>query len=46
MIPRGDLVSKPIKLRNELIFYLGHIPTFFGLSTRCPNIILWANYHK
>jgi hypothetical protein len=30
MIPREELGSKPIKLRNELIFYLGHIPTFFG----------------
>ncbi|KAJ5605325.1 hypothetical protein N7510_010479 [Penicillium lagena] len=28
MIPREELWSKPIKLRNELIFYLGHIPTF------------------
>lgn len=31
MVPREDLLSKPIKLRNELIFYLGHIPTFFGM---------------
>ncbi|KAJ5654243.1 Ergothioneine biosynthesis protein 1 [Penicillium lividum] len=31
MIPRGELISKPIKLRNELIFYLGHIPTFFDI---------------
>ena len=30
MIPREELLSKPIKLRNALIFYLGHIPTFFG----------------
>lgn len=30
MIPREDLLSKPIKLRNALIFYLGHIPTFSG----------------
>ncbi|KAL4873974.1 hypothetical protein BDV12DRAFT_158831 [Aspergillus spectabilis] len=28
MIPREELLSKPIKLRNSLIFYLGHIPTF------------------
>ncbi|EYE96655.1 DUF323 domain protein [Aspergillus ruber CBS 135680] len=28
MIPREDLLSKPIKLRNALVFYLGHIPTF------------------
>ncbi|KAJ5670443.1 uncharacterized protein N7477_005806 [Penicillium maclennaniae] len=31
MVPRDDLHSKPIKLRNELIFYLGHIPTFFDI---------------
>ncbi|CAG8922471.1 unnamed protein product [Penicillium salamii] len=31
MIPREDLSSKPINLRNELIFYLGHIPTFFDI---------------
>lgn len=28
MIPRDALLNKPIKLRNDLIFYLGHIPTF------------------
>ncbi|KAL4920713.1 C-type lectin protein [Aspergillus aurantiobrunneus] len=28
MIPQEALLSKPIKLRNSLIFYLGHIPTF------------------
>ncbi|KAL5332431.1 C-type lectin protein [Aspergillus crustosus] len=28
MIAREGLLSKPIKLRNSLIFYLGHIPTF------------------
>ncbi|KAL4884303.1 C-type lectin protein [Aspergillus karnatakaensis] len=28
MIPGEELLSKPIKLRNSLIFYLGHIPTF------------------
>jgi hypothetical protein len=33
MIPREELLSKPIKLRNALIFYLGHIPTFFGTFT-------------
>ncbi|KAJ6036701.1 Ergothioneine biosynthesis protein 1 [Penicillium herquei] len=31
MIPREYLLSKPIKLRNALIFYLGHIPTFFDI---------------
>ncbi|KEF55758.1 uncharacterized protein A1O9_08509 [Exophiala aquamarina CBS 119918] len=28
MIPTDELLKKPIKLRNDLIFYLGHIPTF------------------
>lgn len=28
MVPREELMNKPIKLRNNLIFYLGHIPTF------------------
>lgn len=30
MVPRDELLNKPIKLRNDLIFYLGHIPTFAG----------------
>ena len=30
MIPKEELMDKPIKLRNNLIFYLGHIPTFAG----------------
>lgn len=33
MVPRQELLSRPIKLRNALIFYLGHIPTFFGMLT-------------
>lgn len=28
MIPKEELLSKPIKLRNCCIFYLGHIPAF------------------
>lgn len=31
MIPQQELLSKPIKLRNALIFYLGHIPTFLDI---------------
>jgi hypothetical protein len=31
MIPEEELLSKPIKLRNECIFYLGHIPTFLDI---------------
>ncbi|KAJ6144683.1 hypothetical protein N7470_008578 [Penicillium chermesinum] len=33
MIPQEELLSQPIKLRNTLIFYLGHIPTFSGIYT-------------
>ncbi|KAF2771460.1 hypothetical protein EJ03DRAFT_342216 [Teratosphaeria nubilosa] len=32
MIPEEELLSKPIKLRNACIFYLGHIPTFFDMK--------------
>ncbi|CAI7647897.1 unnamed protein product [Penicillium glandicola] len=31
MVPHEELLSKPIKLRNALIFYFGHIPTFFDI---------------
>jgi L-histidine Nalpha-methyltransferase / hercynylcysteine S-oxide synthase len=31
MIPEEELLSKPIKLRNACIFYLGHIPTFIDI---------------
>ncbi|OAL45405.1 hypothetical protein IQ07DRAFT_520423 [Pyrenochaeta sp. DS3sAY3a] len=31
MIPEDELLSKPIKLRNACIFYLGHIPTFLDI---------------
>ncbi|KAF2121345.1 C-type lectin protein [Lophiotrema nucula] len=31
MIPDEELLSKPIKLRNACIFYLGHIPTFLDI---------------
>ena len=31
MISKEDLLSKPIKLRNACIFYLGHIPTFLDI---------------
>lgn len=30
MVPSEELTSKPIKLRNDLIFYLGHSPAFTG----------------
>ena len=31
MLPEEELLSKPIKLRNSCIFYLGHIPTFLDI---------------
>ncbi|KAH7130122.1 C-type lectin protein [Dendryphion nanum] len=31
MIPEEELKTKPIKLRNECIFYLGHIPAFLDI---------------
>lgn len=31
MVPKEELLSKPIKLRNAVIFYLGHIPTFLDI---------------
>ncbi|KAF2871376.1 C-type lectin protein [Massariosphaeria phaeospora] len=31
MLPKENLLSKPIKLRNACIFYLGHIPTFLDI---------------
>ena len=31
MVPRQELLSKPINLRNALVFYLGHIPTFLDI---------------
>jgi hypothetical protein len=30
MVPKDELLNTPIKLRNDLIFYLGHIPAFAG----------------
>lgn len=32
MIPREELLDKPIKLRNACIFYLGHTPTFLDIQ--------------
>lgn len=32
MVPEQELLNKPIKLRNAVIFYLGHIPTFLDLQ--------------
>jgi formylglycine-generating enzyme required for sulfatase activity len=31
MIPKEELLSKPIKLRNVCLFYIGHIPTFLDI---------------
>lgn len=32
MIPREELLDKPIELRNACIFYIGHIPTFLDIQ--------------
>ncbi|KAI0161669.1 C-type lectin protein [Hypoxylon sp. FL1284] len=32
MLPNEELLDKPIKLRNDCIFYLGHIPTFLDIQ--------------
>ncbi|RYP43732.1 hypothetical protein DL768_009739 [Monosporascus sp. mg162] len=32
MLPREELLNKPIKLRNACIFYLGHIPAFLDIQ--------------
>ena len=32
MIPQEELLSKPIKLRNCYLFYLGHIPNFLDVQ--------------
>lgn len=32
MIPDAELLTKPIKLRNVCLFYLGHIPTFLDIQ--------------
>jgi formylglycine-generating enzyme required for sulfatase activity len=31
MTPEAELLSKPIKLRNVCLFYIGHIPTFLDI---------------
>lgn len=43
MVPRDELMSKPIKLRNALIFYFGHIPTFLGKSVQLGLVFNIAN---
>lgn len=32
MLPKEELLDKPIKLRNACIFYLGHTPTFLDIQ--------------
>lgn len=32
MVPEQEMLNKPIKLRNAVIFYLGHIPTFLDIQ--------------
>lgn len=38
LLPEQEMLSKPIKLRNCCLFYLGHIPTFLDMHlTRVTN---------
>lgn len=32
MLPKKELLERPIRLRNACIFYLGHIPTFLDIQ--------------
>ncbi|KAL7274068.1 hypothetical protein RUND412_003052 [Rhizina undulata] len=49
MIPKDQLHSKPIDLRNPCIFYLGHIPTFLDIhiarATAC-DMVDTGNYRS
>lgn len=38
MVSEIELLNKPIKLRNAVIFYLGHIPTFLDIKIGNQNI--------
>lgn len=40
MVPQDELMNKPIQLRNNLIFYLGHIPAFAGVLRLLMNLII------
>lgn len=46
MTPQGELLSKPIKLRNDLIFYHGHIPSFAGTSFGQDRLLSNSDTHQ
>lgn len=49
MVPRDALMSRPIDLRNPLIFYLGHIPTFTGKQNAfaiCGSMLIVVNRYS
>lgn len=48
MIPEAELLTKPIKLRNVCLFYLGHIPTFLDLqlAKQTDGALIDAQYPK
>ncbi|KAM5506803.1 hypothetical protein McanMca71_001708 [Microsporum canis] len=49
MVPPNDLLSRPINLRNSLIFYLGHIPAFMDRHLTCATSGIPtepANFHS
>ncbi|KIW01917.1 dimethylhistidine N-methyltransferase [Verruconis gallopava] len=49
MIPKEELLAKPIKLRNACIFYLGHIPTFLAIhleKASCEGVAGLRDYQR
>ena len=46
MTPQEELLSKPIKLRNALIFYHGHIPGFAGMLVGQPQSLSNSDRHQ
>ena len=46
MVPQEELLNKPIQLRNNLIFYLGHIPAFAGMPNRVSQHSLPDSTHR
>ena len=47
MVPQEELLSKPIKLRNCYLFYLGHVPNFLDVHlTRASGHVPTASYYN
>ena len=43
MVSKEDVLSKPINLRHQCIFYLGHIPAFFDIHVTRSVLPSWSN---